>query len=88
MLVEVSDSSVEFMNITFSFYINSKYWLCNDDGKFAGICIQGLHVHYRTMQVFNMSVPLDVPLASRYDIRPSQDCVSAPKCRDKKHCPC
>ena len=31
MLVEVSDSSVEFMNTTFSFYVNSKHWLCNDD---------------------------------------------------------
>ena len=46
VLVEVSDSSVEFMNITFSFYVNSKHWLCNDDGKVAGICTQGLHVHY------------------------------------------
>ena len=31
--MEVSDSSVEFMNITFSFYVNSKHWLCNDAGK-------------------------------------------------------
>ena len=39
MLVEVSDFSVEFMNITFSFYVNSKLWLCNDDGKVAGIYV-------------------------------------------------
>ena len=45
VLVEVSDSFVEFMNITFSFYFNSKHWLCND-GKVAGIIIQGLHLHY------------------------------------------
>ena len=59
MLVEVSDSSIEFMNITFSFYVNSKHWLCNDDGKVAGIYIQGLHVHWHR-RLF-MLVPLDVP---------------------------
>ena len=42
VLVEVSDSSVEFMNITFSFYINSQHWLFNNDGKVAGICNTGL----------------------------------------------
>jgi len=26
-----TDSSVEFMNITFSFYVYSKYCLCNND---------------------------------------------------------
>ena len=35
--MEVSDFSVEFMNITFSFYVNSKHWLCNDDGKVAEV---------------------------------------------------
>ena len=80
--MEVSDSSVEFMNITFSFYINSKHWLCNDDGKVAGICMQDLHVHYRTAQAFHYACASRCT-TGRPDIRPSQDCVSAPKCRDK-----
>jgi len=52
------------MNITFSFYVNNKHWLCNDEGKVAGISIQGLHMHYSNCAcVLIMRVPLDVPPA-------------------------
>jgi len=31
------------MNIIYSFYVNSKHWVCNDDGKVA---VQGIHMHF------------------------------------------
>ena len=84
MLVEVSDSSVEFMNITFSFYVNSKHWLCNNDGKVAGIYVYRAYTCTTvTAQMFNYAHASRCT-AGRSDIHPSQDCVSAPKCRDKK----